>query len=67
MAPAAALIDAIVESDRKAPRKLHYTARQILIGFRAEVPACTPAERGAAVCGPAQASAEPGAHEVSVP
>ncbi len=29
MAPAAALIDAIVESDRKAPRKLHHTARQI--------------------------------------
>jgi transposase len=42
---AAALIDAILESDRKAPRKQRHTARRIYDRIRAEVPGCSPAER----------------------
>ena len=45
MAPAAALIDAILESDRKAPRKQRHTARRIFDRIRAEVPGCAPAVR----------------------
>src|SRR6202048_4212787 len=45
MAPAVPLIDAILESDRKAPRKQRHTARRIYERIRAEVPGCTPAER----------------------
>ena len=44
MSAAAALIDAILESDRKAPRKQRHTARRIFDQIRAEVPGCTPAE-----------------------
>jgi transposase len=45
MAPAVALIDAILEGDRKAPRKQRHTARRIFDRIRVEVPGCTPAER----------------------
>ena len=45
MAAAATLIDAILESDRKAPRKQRHTARRTFDRIRAEVPGCTPAER----------------------
>ena len=45
MAAAVSLIDAILESDRKAPRKQRHTARRIYDRIRAEVPGCTPAER----------------------
>ena len=45
MAAAAASIDAILESDRKAPRKQRRTARRIYDRILAEVPNCTPAER----------------------
>ena len=45
MAPAVPLIDAILESDRKAPRKQRHTARRIFDRIRAEIPGCTPAER----------------------
>jgi transposase len=45
MAPAAALIDSILESDRKAPRKQRHTARRIFDRIRAELPGCSPAER----------------------
>jgi hypothetical protein len=45
MAPAVALIDAILEGDRKAPRKQRHTARRIFERIRAEVAGCTPAER----------------------
>lgn len=45
MAAAAALVKAILESDRKAPRKPRHTARRIYDRIRAEVPGCTPAER----------------------
>jgi len=45
MAAAAALIEAILESDRKAPRKQRHTARRIHDRILAEVPGCTPAER----------------------
>ncbi len=45
MAPTAALIDSILESDRKAPRKQRHTARRIFDRIRAEVPGCAPAER----------------------
>jgi len=45
MAAAATLIDAILESDRKAPRKQRHTARRIFDRIRAEVPGCAPAER----------------------
>jgi len=45
MAPAAALIDSILESDRKAPRKQRHTARRIFDRIHAEVPGCIPAER----------------------
>ncbi len=45
MAPAVSLIDAILESDRKAPRKQRHTARRIYDRIHAEVPGCTPAER----------------------
>jgi hypothetical protein len=37
MAAAATLIDAILESDRKAPRKQRHTARRIFDRIRAEV------------------------------
>jgi hypothetical protein len=39
MAATATLIDAILESDRKAPRKQRHTARRIYDRIRAEVPA----------------------------
>ena len=45
MAPAAAFIDAILEADRKAPRKQRHTAKRIWDRIRAEVPGCTAAER----------------------
>jgi transposase len=45
MAPAAALIDAILEADRKAPRKQRHTAHRIYQRIRVEVPECTAAER----------------------
>jgi hypothetical protein len=45
MAPAVSLIEAILDSDRKAPRKQRHTARRIYDRIRAEVPGCTPAER----------------------
>jgi len=45
MAAAAGLIEAILESDRKAPRKQRHTARRIYERILAEVPGCTPAER----------------------
>src|SRR5271154_4439288 len=45
MAAAATLIDAILESDRKAPRKQRHTARRIYDRIRAEIPGCTAAER----------------------
>jgi hypothetical protein len=45
MAAATTLIDAILESDWKAPRKQRHTARRIYDRIRAEVPGCTPAER----------------------
>jgi transposase len=45
MAPAAALIDWILEGDRKAPRKQRHTARRIFDRIHAEVPGCAPAER----------------------
>jgi transposase len=45
MAAAALLIEAILESDRQAPRKQRHTARRIYDRIRAEVPGCTPAER----------------------
>jgi transposase len=45
MAPAVEFIDAILEADRKAPRKQRHTARRIWERIRAEVPGCTAAER----------------------
>jgi len=45
MAAAVALVDAILESDRRAPRKQRHTARRIYERIVAEVPGCTPAER----------------------
>ena len=45
MAPAAEFIDAILETDRKAPRKQRHTAKRIWERIRQEVPGCTPAER----------------------
>jgi transposase len=45
MAPAVSLIESILESDRKAPRKQRHTARRIYDRIRAEIPGCTPAER----------------------
>ncbi len=45
MAPATAFIEAILESDRKAPRKQRHTAMRIYNRIRAEVPACIAAER----------------------
>ena len=45
MAPVTAFIEAILESDRKAPRKQRHTAMRIYNRIRAEVPACTAAER----------------------
>jgi len=45
MAPAAEFIDAILETDRKAPRKQRHTAKRIWERIREEVPACTAAER----------------------
>lgn len=45
MAPAAEFIDAILEADRKAPRKQRHTARRIWDRIHAEVPECTAAER----------------------
>jgi transposase len=45
MAAAAALIDAILEADRKAPRKQRHTAHRIYERIRVEVPECTAAER----------------------
>ena len=45
MAPAAEFIDAILEADRKAPRKQRHTAKRIWERIREEVPGCTAAER----------------------
>jgi len=45
MAPAVSLVEAILESDRKAPRKQRHTARRIYDRIRSEIPGCTPAER----------------------
>ena len=45
MAPAAEFIDAILEEDRKAPRKQRHTAKRIWERIRQEVPGCTAAER----------------------
>ncbi len=45
MAAAAALIESILELDRKAPRKQRHTARRIYERILAEIPGCTPAER----------------------
>jgi transposase len=45
MAPAVASVDAILESDRKAPRKQRHTARRISDRIHAEVPGCSPADR----------------------
>ena len=45
MAPAVEFIDAILEADRKAPRKQRHTARRIWERIREEVPGCTAAER----------------------
>ena len=45
MVPAVAFIDAILEEDRKAPRKQRHTARRIWKRIREEVPGCTAAER----------------------
>lgn len=45
MNSAAGFIEAILEEDRKAPRKQRHTARRIWERIRAEVPGCTAAER----------------------
>jgi transposase len=45
MAPAAEFIDAILEADRKAPRKQRHTAKRIWERIGEEVPGCTAAER----------------------
>ena len=45
MALAAEFIDAILEADRKVPRKQRHTAKRIWERIRAEVPGCTAAER----------------------
>ena len=45
MSAAVSLIDAILEGDRKAPRKQRHTARRIFDRIHAEVPGCSPAER----------------------
>jgi transposase len=45
MAPAAEFIDAILEADRRAPRKRRHTAKRIWERIREEVPGCTAAER----------------------
>jgi transposase len=45
MAAAVGLVEAILESDRRAPRKQRHTARRIYERILAEVPGCTPAER----------------------
>src|SRR5882757_8189825 len=56
MAAAATLIDAILESDRKAPRKQRHTARRIFDRIRAEVSGLhSCGANGPAVCGAAQA------------
>ncbi len=45
LAPAAEFIDAILEADRKVPRKQRHTAKRIWERIRSEIPACTAAER----------------------
>jgi hypothetical protein len=45
MAPAVSLIEAILESNRKAPRKQRHTARRIYDRILAEIPGCRPAQR----------------------
>ncbi len=45
IAPATAFIDAVLEADRKAPRKQRHTAKRIWERIRLEVPGCTAAER----------------------
>jgi transposase len=45
MAPAAEFIAAILEADRKSPRKQRHTAKRIWERMGAEVPGCTAAER----------------------
>ena len=45
IAPAAAFIDAVLEADRKAPRKQRHTAKRIWERIRLEVPGCVAAER----------------------
>ena len=41
MVPAGEFIDAILEADRKAPRKQRHTAKRIWERIRQEVPGCT--------------------------
>ena len=45
IAPAACFIDAVLETDRKAPRKQRHTAKRIWERIGCEVPGCTVAER----------------------
>ena len=45
IAPAASFIDAVLEADRKAPRKQRHTAKRIWERIHFEVPGCTAAER----------------------
>ncbi len=45
IAPAVAFIDAVLEADRKAPRKQRHTAKRIWERIRLEVPGCTAAQR----------------------
>jgi len=45
MGAAVSLVEAILELDRRAPRKQRHTARRIYERIRAEIPGCTPAER----------------------
>ena len=45
MIPAVAFIDAILQEDRKLPRKQRHTARRIWKRIREEVPSCTAVER----------------------
>ena len=45
MIPAIGLVEAILEADRKAPRKQRHTAHRIWKRIQEEVPGCTAAER----------------------
>jgi hypothetical protein len=50
MMPAIAFIDAILEADRKAPRKQRHTAHRIWQRIREEVPDCTAAAISCDAC-----------------